>query len=280
MAMSTAPATDRLERVAPAAARRTIVARNIAATSNNRVHSDEFAQEMGYRGALVPGSTVFSYLEPVIAEAFGGRWHEAGAAFVQFKGAVYDGDELQIVATPHPELAGALRVVVAPEGADRPPVVADAWISTDAAPPDVRFYPLTAPPAEPVPLTEAYALDTEWMGSCPAPADRATIDDYLAKISDAPLPADAKVPSSYLAKMYADLMRTNVTRGPSIHVSTRVQQHRAVELGEQLTVRGRIDRIYGRKAGRYYVLDMAWVDADERVVVTAEHTGIYDLRKW
>jgi len=278
--MSTAPAPDRLESAPPDRARRTIVARNIAATSNNRVHSDEFAQEMGYRGALVPGATVFSYLEPVIAEAFGGQWHEAGAVFVQFKGAVYDGDELHIVGTPDPALAGALAVAVAPEGADRPPVVASAWIATDAAAPDVRAYPLTAPPADPVPLTEAYALDTEWMGSCPAPVDRATIDAYLGNISDEPLPADAKVPSSFLAKMYADLMRTNVTRGPSIHVSTRFQQHRAVELGEELTVRGRIDRIYGRKAGRYYVLDMAWVDADERVVATAEHTGIYDLRKW
>ncbi|CAA9242543.1 MAG: hypothetical protein AVDCRST_MAG50-1855 [uncultured Acidimicrobiales bacterium] len=278
--MSTAPAPDRLEAGPPGTARRTVVARNIAATSNNRVHSDEFAQEMGYRGALVPGSTVLSYLEPVIAEAFGGRWHESGAAFVQFKGAVYDGEELQIAGEPDPDLPGALRVAVAPDGADRPPVVASAWIASDATAPDVRAYPLTAPPADPVPLTEAYALDTQAMGSCPAPTDRATIDAYLAQISDQPLAADAKVPSSYLAKMYAELMRTNVTRGPSIHVSTLVQQHRAVELGEELTVRGRIDRIYGRKAGRYYVLDMAWVDADERVVVTAEHTGIYHIRKW
>lgn len=280
MAMRTAPAPDGLEHAPPRAARRTIVARNIAATSTNRVHSDEFARDMGYRGALVPGSTVFSYLEPVIAEAFGGRWHEAGAAFVQFKGAVYDGDELQVVGEPSADLPGALRVVVAPEGAERPPVVADAWIASDAAAPDVRAYPLTTPPAEPVPLTEAYALDTPAMGSCPAPTDRATIDGYLDQIGDQPLPADAKVPSSYLAKMYAEVMRTNVTRGPSIHVSTRVQQHRAVELGEELSVRARIDRLYGRKAGRYYVLDMAWVDADERIVATAEHTGIYHLRKW
>lgn len=76
----------------------------------------------------------------------------------------------------------------------------------------------------------------------------------------------------------APLMSANLVRPwPSIHVSSDLRHYRQVHLGERLSVRGRIDRLFGRGEDQYYVLDMAWVDEDDAVVMTALHTAIYRM---
>jgi hypothetical protein len=40
-----------------------------------------------------------------------------------------------------------------------------------------------------------------------------------------------------------------------------------------------LDRLFGRRGNRYYVLDMAYLDEGGEVVMTQRHTAIYRLRK-
>lgn len=121
-------------------------------------------------------------------------------------------------------------------------------------------------------------LDRKHLGSLDVVIERADIGTYLAGIGGDAC-ADAGIaPSAFLARMCAPLMSANLVRPrPSIHVSSDLRHHRQVHLGERLSVRGRIDRLFGRGEDQYYVLDMAWVDEGDAVVMTALHTAIYRI---
>ena len=73
-----------------------VKARNTSSNSENKIHDDATARRYGFRGALVPGVTVYAYLtEPAVA-AFGSAWLERGTATVRFLKPVLDGEEVQV----------------------------------------------------------------------------------------------------------------------------------------------------------------------------------------
>ena len=53
---------------------------NQAAASENKIHDDTVAQRFGFRGALVPGVTVFAYMAHQPVARWGRAWLERGAA--------------------------------------------------------------------------------------------------------------------------------------------------------------------------------------------------------
>ncbi len=66
-----------------------VTARNGAPDSENRIHSDEVAQQYGYAAALVPGVTVYGYM---VTQEF----LERGTVHVRLVKPVFDGDILLI----------------------------------------------------------------------------------------------------------------------------------------------------------------------------------------
>ena len=75
----------------------TAVARNFAAASENRIHSDEVARRFGFTGALVPGVTVFAHLTAPLTKRFGARWLERSRVTTRFNKPAYEGDALTVV---------------------------------------------------------------------------------------------------------------------------------------------------------------------------------------
>jgi len=81
---------------------------NQAPASENRIHSDEVAQEYGFRGALVPGATVSAYLihPPVVAWGHDGL--ERGRARVVVHSPVCDRETFRVdVSNASPSAYGA-----------------------------------------------------------------------------------------------------------------------------------------------------------------------------
>ena len=74
-------------------------ARNTSSTSENKIHDDEIARKFGFRGALVPGVTVYAYLTHPLVEAFGAAWLERGTASVRFTKPIHDGEEVRVTGT-------------------------------------------------------------------------------------------------------------------------------------------------------------------------------------
>src|SRR5215510_14042206 len=76
-----------------------VKARNTSSTSENKIHDEQIARQYGFRGALVPGVTVYAYLTHPLVDAFGAAWLERGTANVRF---------LAVLREVHGDLAGRL----------------------------------------------------------------------------------------------------------------------------------------------------------------------------
>ena len=71
--------------------------------ARNVIHTDEYAQNYGMRGALVGGSTLLSYVLEMLYNYFGDNWHCHGKIKTSFiKGGAINGDVL----TAHGEVTG------------------------------------------------------------------------------------------------------------------------------------------------------------------------------
>ena len=57
-----------------------------------QVHSDQYAQQMGFERALVPGVTLLGYITEMLADLFGNTWFEKGSVNVRFRRPVYNGE--------------------------------------------------------------------------------------------------------------------------------------------------------------------------------------------
>jgi acyl dehydratase len=67
----------------------------IEAGARNPIHTDEYARKYGLRGALVPGSTLLSYLLEMLYNTFGEKWLCQGKIKVNFiGGGAVNGDRL------------------------------------------------------------------------------------------------------------------------------------------------------------------------------------------
>ena len=72
---------------------------NVSSHSENRMHSDEVAKQFGYKGALVPGVTVFSHMTQPLVARFGKTWLARGTADVRFAKPAYDSELLTVSST-------------------------------------------------------------------------------------------------------------------------------------------------------------------------------------
>src|SRR5258705_2519692 len=88
----------------------TVVARNDATESENRIHADAVAKKQGFRGGLVPGVVTWGHLADAVVTALGPAWLQDGTMSARFVAPVYDGDELTVALEPD---AGAVdRMVI------------------------------------------------------------------------------------------------------------------------------------------------------------------------
>lgn len=72
------------------------IARNYAAASENKIHSDDLAKRLGFTGALVPGVTVFGHLTWPLTADMGASWLESSWVTTRFLKPAYDGERLTI----------------------------------------------------------------------------------------------------------------------------------------------------------------------------------------
>ena len=65
--------------------------------ARNPIHTDEYAQKHGMRGALVPGSTLLSYMLEMLYNVFEEKWLHYGKINVSFiGGGALNGDQVTV----------------------------------------------------------------------------------------------------------------------------------------------------------------------------------------
>ncbi len=61
-----------------------------------QIHTDEYARQMGFKGALVQGLVLLGYMTEMLVQAFGEAWFEKGRVKVRFRRPIYSGEEVVI----------------------------------------------------------------------------------------------------------------------------------------------------------------------------------------
>ncbi|MBV9666174.1 MAG: hypothetical protein JOZ37_19585 [Actinobacteria bacterium] len=257
-----------------------VVARNHHTESANRIHSDDVAQQYGFRGGLVPGVTVFAYMTHPVAERWGQAWLEGGAMSARFALPVYDGHEIVVEATEVGD--GQLELAVRSDDG----TVAATGTATRAVASsfDVADYPTAPlPPRDQRPPASFEALPSgATLGSLPPAGFHGELADVFLALIGEDLPvykAGAVAHPGTLLQCANEILSSNVLLGPWIHVSSQVTFASAASDGDVLTTRGRVVDTFERKGHKFVDLDVLVVANDTRPVMHARHQAIFEPRK-
>jgi acyl dehydratase len=260
-------------------------ARNTSVDSENKIHDDAVAASYGFRGALVPGITVYAYMTVPLVERFGLDWLERGSIRVKFHQPFYAADEVIVNAQVDAE-SEPVKVSIAAERADGT-VCATALATIDdpstwLGEAEVRDYPKA-------PLPEAESRPEASRESLVAGAALGTISERF-ELPDAALldSLEERLPVYYgsqavahpfaLLRLSNQILMSNVRLGPWIHTASDLINRSTVRNGEDVSVRGRVRECFERKGHEFVVLDVLVVANEDRIVQQVRHTAIYRPR--
>ena len=253
--------------------------RNTHATSENRMHSDDVAAAYGFKGALVPGVTVFSHMMQPLVAKHGAAWLARGIADVVFLKPAYDGDVLRIQGVRDGESGYALTCVNA-DGVELARMTAQLRESPPAI--DARAAQAAAPPCE----KQTVSWDLMEVG-VPFPAlawtpTQAANLEWCADVRDElPLYREGAAPLLHpgLILRQANLvLRNRFTLPAWIHTGSRIRFNSAAHAGDAFEVRA-IPEEKWRKSGHEFVRLYVCLLRGEQVVVEILHTAIFKPRK-
>lgn len=248
-----------------------IRARNSAADSENRIHSDEVARDYGFRGGLVPGVAVFGYMVGPVLESLGLEWLDHGSMDIRLLKPVFEGDELlihftnsgpgcEVVAERRPDTICAVSQV----GMGGPGTMALAGAGTESGVSDTR------PEASEETMRPGTVLRTF----------RTTLEPTALSKSLATMPARLRCaahPAVMLELSNRILMRS-YRLDPWLHVGSELTNHAVAEWGDCVEVQGVVQERFERK-GHEFVVILVQVSRGERVLQTVRHKAIYRLRR-
>jgi acyl dehydratase len=251
-----------------------VVAFNTATASTNKIHDDAVAKEYGFRGGLVPGVDVYAYMTHLPAERWGRAWLDDGSISARFVAPVYDGEEVEVVATDG--LDELVLTVTGSDGSTRATGRAALGVArTDRPEPAAGELPAVRPPASPDTLRPGTVLGSI---SDVFSADRAT--PYLADVRESlPLYAELGVAHpGWLLRFANSALSRNVELGPWIHVSSEVALCGVVEDGQAIETRAVVLDERQRSGHRFVTLDVT-TSAAGRCVQRVTHTAIHTPRR-
>lgn len=239
-----------------------VVAVNIDPHSENPIHGDDVARQLGFAGALVPGVEIFALASVPFVQAWGERFLAAGRLAMRFRRPVYDSEPVTV--TPGPELEV---VVTGPDGTTR----ATGTAAAPAPAPPPGEYETAALPASPVERPREGLF-----GTVVETAEPADCRAYASSLADpSPLYAELVHPGLLLRAVNSALMR-NVALGPWIHTASDCRFLAPARAGEELEVRSRVTGLFERN-GHSYVSYDALVLANRRPVLEVGHEAIWRL---
>lgn len=243
----------------------TIKAVNTAADSENKIHDDRVAAQFGFRGALVPGVTVYGYLAEAARQHFGERWLERGAMDLRFQQPVYHDEEIEVSMRED----GA-RALVEIEGR----ASGTAWVG-DAEPPDTSHYEVRELSEPRVAASRESLAVATVLGTL--------VRDLDASASGMSAPLEPVLGSRRVAHpgvllaLANEILVRHVELGPWIHVASEVRKFRVVCDGDPISVRGVVAELYERKGHEFVVLNVA-IFASGHLAEQVRHTAIWRPR--
>jgi acyl-CoA thioesterase FadM len=249
---------------------------NQAAASENKIHDDAVAQRFGFKGALVPGVTVFAYMAHQPVARWGRAWLEGGAAECRFLKPVYHGDMARVSTTPE----GDGLALLVESGGERCATGSATMPPPGAAPP-MDSLPEGTPPAERSKASEDSLALGRALGINAFVVDHALHATYLDEIGETePLyRGEGAVHPGQILRLANFALLQNVVLGPWIHVDSTIRFHSAARVGEELTLRSRITSNSVNKGHAIVAFDALVVAGGARVIAEIGHSAIWRPRQ-
>jgi len=253
---------------------------NSGANSGNLIHSDEHARRYGFRGGLVPGTSLYSYVARSLMEFWGRDWLERGSADVRFVHPVYDGEEIRVGGgLSSITKSGSLHVDL--EGTNSQGVtciVGTADLPQQGLVPEPK---LDDHPAGRGKLRRPISLDSLKVGTWLTPISSEFTWkihwEYCQKIirDHRPIYPQLLHPG-WLLSQANQILASNYEVTAWIHVSSFIQHYHVQESECVVETRGKIADKFERHGHHYVVLDLA-LFTNQRCLETIRHTTIFRI---
>ena len=288
-------------------------AHNAATHSENKIHDDDVAQRLGFRGGLVPGVTVYAYMTHPVVEVFGRAWLERGTMTSRFHQPFYEGDtvtvsaeavapaavELEaleltatndagtVCATGRASLPGTAGPGGRPEGTAGPGGRPEDTAGPGGRPEgtagrlDPDDYPEAPLPDDPAPPTPEALAALDVLGSLEAGFHADHAHGFLGQLDeDLELYGrDRLAHPGWLLRAANDILVANVRLGPWIHTASAVTNLGVVTEGDRVATRARVSGLSTRHGHEIVELDVLLVANRDRPVTHIRHSAIYRLRR-
>ena len=252
---------------------------NPSEQSENRMHSDDVAAQYGFKGALVPGVTVFSHLTQPLVAKYGVVWLARGVAEVAFAKPVYEGELLRVSAAPAAAANSFALNCVNEAGVELARMSARLNDTVPVA--DARAAIQPAAPRE----KQLVTWDLMEVGTpFPALAWQPTQADNLKWCTDArdelAIYREGVAPvlhPGFILRQGNLVLRHRFLLPAWIHTGSRIVFHAAARVGEKYEVRAIPEEKWRRK-GHDFVRLYVCILCDGRVVTEILHTAIFQPR--
>jgi acyl dehydratase len=253
--------------------------RNTHATSENRMHSDDVAAAYGFRGALVPGVTVFSHMMQSLVAQHGAAWLARGIVDVAFVKPAYDGDLLTVQGKGD-AVGGYALTCSNGAGVELARMIAQLRESPPTI--DARAALAPAPPCE----KQLVSWDLIEVGTpFPALAWTPTQADNLEWCADVrdelPIYREGGAPllhPGFILRQANLVLRNRFTLPAWIHTGSHIRFNSSAHAGDAFEVRA-IPEEKWRKSGHEFVRLYVSLLRGTQVVIEIIHTAIFQLRK-
>ena len=254
---------------------------NPSAHSENRMHSDDVALAYGFKGALVPGVTVFSHMTQPLVAKHGVDWLTRGCAEVAFAKPAYEG-ELLSVHSRHAATANSyVLTCVNEQGVELAGMSAQLLDAPPAADARAAIEPAAATGERPEVTWELMAVGEPFPSFKWEPARDGNLEWCADARDELPIYREGAAPllhPGFVLRQANLVLRNRFTLPAWIHTGSRIAFHAAMRAGETFDVRAIPEEKWRRKGHEFVRLYVA-ILRDRRVVAEILHTAIFQPRK-
>jgi hypothetical protein len=254
---------------------------NASEHSENRMHSDEVARSFGFKGALVPGVTVFAHMTRPLVERYGERWLRSGVADVAFAKPAYEGDWLTVASTANPNGPGHELVCRNEEGVELARMTSHIPDAHPAIDPRSAIAPAAPSTERPLVTWDLMEVGKPFpaLAWAPTAADNAQWCEDVR--DDLPLYAsglDAPLHPGFVLRQANYVLRNRFTLPAWIHKASRIVFHAPLRIGREYEVRAIPEEKWERKGHQFVRLYVA-IRCGTDTMAEVAHTAIFNPRR-
>jgi hypothetical protein len=254
---------------------------NASEHSENRMHSDEVARQFGFKGALVPGVTVFAHMTRPLVEHLGEAWLGKAIAEVSFSKPAYEGELLTVTTRADASGSGYELDCTNEEGVE----LARMRSHLPPSPPAVDPRSDT-PPAAPIAERPLVTWELMEVGK-PFPAlrwtptgadNQAWCEDVRDDLGLYRTGDDAPIHPGFVLRQANYVLRNRFTLPAWIHTGSRIVFHEVLRIGREYEVRAIPEEKWERKGHQFVRLYVA-IRSGNATMAEVAHTAIFNPRR-